>query len=37
MPTIMITSPVYIGCRTNPYRPVETSVCPVSTVMFAAA
>src|ERR1700684_2552770 len=36
-PTIMMTFPVYIGCRTSPYSPVETSVWPDSTVILAAA
>ena len=37
MPTIMITFPTYIGCRTNLYRPPEATVWPVSTVTVAAA
>ena len=37
VPTIMISAPTYIGWRTMPYRPVETSGCSSSTVMVAAA
>ena len=37
MPTIMIRSPTYIGCRTKPYSPSRPAAGPASTVMVAAA
>ena len=37
MPTIMISAPTYIGCRTRPYSPVDTTGCSFSTVIVAAA
>jgi hypothetical protein len=33
----VITLPVYMGCRTSPYKPVETSFWPASTRTVAAA
>ena len=37
MPTIMISAPTYIGWRTRPYRPVDTTGWSSSTVIVAAA
>ena len=37
MPIIRMTLPKYIGCRTNPYQPVDDSCWPDSTVTLAAA
>src|SRR4051794_7087809 len=37
MPTIMISAPTYIGCRTTAYNPVSTTGCSASTVTVAAA
>ena len=33
----MINAPAYIGCRTNPYSPVDTTFWSASTVIVAAA